>query len=116
VSFTDYLIVLYALDVIWLGSMQLLSAIGESRRPWIFQSMVRKDDMAPFQWALVNIVLGVTMWGLLELIGHPAHIPDWKLYVLLMANVFVFFYDLIVIAYGIRDTLGAVRPSSLGRP
>jgi hypothetical protein len=102
VSFTDYLIVLYTIDVVWLVSIQILSYVGNSRYPLIFRPMVRKDDMAPFQWAVVNIVLGIAIWAL-GLLGHPTHVPCWKLYVLLGANAAVFLYDVVQIAYGIRD-------------
>jgi hypothetical protein len=63
--------------------------------------MVRRADMAPFEWAIVNVILALSMWGL-DVIGHPAHIPDWKLYLLVGINVVVFLYDVVTIAYGIR--------------
>lgn len=102
VSFTDFLVVLYCIDVTWLVSIQILSAIGKSRNPLFFRSMVRKDDMAPFQWAIVNVLLIATMFGL-GVVGHPSHVPDWKLYTLIGANLLVFLYDVVMIAYGIRQ-------------
>jgi hypothetical protein len=102
VSFTDYLVLLYIVDVVWLVSMQFLSAVGKPGRwPGILGSMVRRADMAPFEWAIVNVILALSMWGL-DVIGHPAHIPDWKLYLLVGINVVVFLYDVVTIAYGIR--------------
>lgn len=113
VSFTDYLLMLYVVDVIWLVSMQGLSAIGKPGRwPGILGSMVRKADMAPFEWAIVNVILALTMWGL-DLVGHPAHVPDWKLYLLVGVNAVVFLYDVVTIAYGIRGRGGdasAIEP------
>ena len=102
ISFTDYLLILYGLDVVWLVSIRVLDALGK-RWPRPFGSMVRKRDMAPFEWAEVNIVLALVMWGL-DLIGsHPAAIPDWKLWVLLGVNALAFLDDVVKIAYGIRE-------------
>jgi|GEM_PF-234535 len=102
ISFTEYLLILYGLDVLWLTSIRFLDALGR-RWPRAFGSMVRKGDMAPFEWAEVNIALGLLMWGL-DLIGnHPSPIPDWKLWVLLVANGIFFLDDVVKIAYGIRE-------------
>jgi creatinine deaminase len=102
ISFTDYLVILYGLDVVWLSSMRVLDTLGK-RWPRTFGSMVRKKDMAPFEWARVNIFLGLVIWGL-DLIGsHPSPIPDLKLWVLLVLNAFVFLHDVVRIAYGIRE-------------
>jgi hypothetical protein len=102
ISFTDYLIILYGVDVTWLVSIQVMSWLGNQNRTRCFRSMVRGDDMAPFQWAVVNIMLAATTVGF-GLLGHTSRIPDWKLYVLLGANVVVFLWDVVKIAYGIRE-------------
>lgn len=101
VSFTDYLLVLYVVDVIWLGSMRLLSKTGE-RWPRALGSMVRGKDKAPFEWAWVNIIL-IVPTGLLYVTGHQDRIPDWMLYGLVGANVIAFAWDVMAIAYGIRE-------------
>lgn len=106
ISFTVYLLILYGLDVLWLASIQLLSRAGK-RWPGAFGSMVRERDMAPFEWAVVNIALGALMWGL-DVIGHPDHIPDSTLYVLVGANVIFFVIDVVKIAYGIREPKVAI--------
>jgi creatinine deaminase len=101
VSFTDYLLVLYVVDVIWLGSIRLLSQAGE-HWPRTFGSMVRGKDMAPFEWALVNVAL-IMLMGWLDVIGHPDRISDATLYVLVVANALAFGWDVLAIAYGIRE-------------
>lgn len=115
VTFTDYLAILYALDVIWLLSMQALDRLGRRwPRSRLFGPMVRRDDMAPLQWAEVNIVLAL-MIGAMGLIGgHPDAIPDWKLWVLLAINAYAFGKDVVVIAYGIREPeAGGTSPLAL---
>jgi cytosine deaminase len=42
------------------------------------------------------------MWGL-DVIGHPDHIPDATLYVLVVVNALAFGWDVLAIAYGIRE-------------
>lgn len=114
VSFTDYLLVLYILDVTWLVSMQILSAVGKlGGWPGVLSSMVRRADMAPFEWAVVNVILALSMWGL-DLIGHPTDIPDWKLYVLVGINIAVFLYDVGTIAYGIRERNKVIPSTTAG--
>jgi hypothetical protein len=110
VSFTDYLVVLYVIDVVWILSSRLMHRIGLWGRLPGFKSMVRGTDLVPLEWAVVNGVLAVVTWRL-AVIGHPAGIPNWKLWVLLLVNFAVFFYDLIKIAYGIRDAPSAATPN-----
>jgi hypothetical protein len=102
ISFTDYLLILYGVDVTWLGSIQVMSWLGKKNRIRFFHSMERHGDMAPFEWAVVNIILAVATVGL-GLLGHPSHIPIWKLYVLVGANFVIFLWDVVKIAYGIRE-------------
>jgi cytosine/creatinine deaminase len=101
VSFTDYLLILYVVDVIWLGSMRLLSKAG-GLWPRPFGPMVRGRDEAPFEWAWVNIGL-IMLMGWLGVIGHPDHISDLTLCILVGANVIAFAWDVVAIAYGIRE-------------
>jgi cytosine/creatinine deaminase len=102
VSFTDYLLVLYGLDVFWLTSIRVLDWLGR-RWPRSFGSMVRKKDKAPFEWAVVNVILGLTIWGL-GLVGHhSSSIPDRTLWILLIVNAAATVYDVVRIAYGIRE-------------
>jgi hypothetical protein len=115
VSFTDYLVVLYVIDVIWILSSRLMHRIGSSRRLPGFGMMVRGSDLVPLEWALVNGVLAAATWAL-AVVGHPASTPDWKLWVLLLVNFVVFFYDLIKIAYGIRDAPHVAKSDGTAPP
>ena len=114
ISFTDYLLILYGLDVFWLTSIRLLDWLGR-RWPRTFGSMVRRRDMAPFEWAVVNVILGLMIWGL-DLAGHhPSPIPDGTLWILLIANGAAFLDDVVRIAYGIREP-EAANVSALAPP
>ncbi len=115
ISFTDYLLILYALDVVWLLSIRLLHVLGKRWPRSLFRSMVRTRDMAPLEWAEVNVFLGLVIWGL-DLVGHhPYPIPDWKLWVLLALNAAAFLDDVVKIAYGIREP-NAANVSPLAPP
>jgi hypothetical protein len=102
ISFTDYLIILYAVDVTWLVSIQIMDWLGKQSPTRFFRPMIRHDDMAPFEWAIVNIILaGLTL--VLGQLGHPVKISSCTLYVLVGANLGIFLWDVVKIAYGIRD-------------
>jgi hypothetical protein len=103
ISFPDYLIILYAVDVTWLVSIQIMSWLGKQSSMQFFRPMIRgDDDMAPFEWAAVNMILaGFTLP--LGLLGHPAKISDCTLYVLVAANAVIFLWDVVKIGHGIRD-------------
>ncbi len=105
ISFTDYLLVLYGLDVLWLVSMRVLHWLGQAW-PRFFGPMVRDRDLAPLEWAIVNVILGLVIWGV-DLAGtHSADIDAWKLWLLVGVNAAVFLDDLVDIAYGIREPEG----------
>jgi hypothetical protein len=92
VSFTDYLIVLYAIDIVWVFASHLLHWLG---------LMERESDLPRWEWAVVNLLLcALTLW---LAIGHPASIPGWGLWVLLFANLIVFFYDIFGAVLDIRE-------------
>jgi hypothetical protein len=103
VTFVDYLLVLYALDVIWIVSVRTFHAFGTmSRSPTMFRLMVRKDDMPPVWWAVINIALGFTMWRFGLVARHP-HITNYQLEAVLAANALAFVADVFLIRYGMRD-------------
>jgi hypothetical protein len=103
VTFVDYLLVLYALDVLWIASVRSFHALGSLRRsPAMFKLMIRGDDMPPIWWALLNIVLGLTMWRFGLVARHP-HITNYQLEAVLAANALAFVVDVFLIRYGMRD-------------
>jgi cytosine deaminase len=114
ISFTDYLLILYGLDVFWLSSIRFLDWLGR-RWPRTFGSMVRRRDMAPFEWAVVNVILGLMIWGLGLAGHHPSSISDGTLWILLIANGAAFLDDVVRIAYGIREP-EAANVSALAPP
>ena len=103
VTFVDYLLVLYALDVIWIASVRVGHALGSrDRAPEIVKLFIRGDDMPPVWWALLNILLGLTMWRFGLVARHP-HITNYQLEAVLAANVLAFVADVFLIRYGMRD-------------
>lgn len=103
VSFIDYLLILYGLDVVWIVSVHATHRVGSSERfGGLFRRMVRDGEMPPVGWAVMNILLGLLLWFLGLAKGHalPA---EWKLWVVVGANALAFVADVFFIKYGLSD-------------
>jgi hypothetical protein len=107
ISFPDYLVLLYAIDIAWILVSHLLDWLAPATRLSWLKAMKRGSDLPPWEWAVVNFLLGVLTW--LLAIGHPASIPDGSLWVLVAANLAAFFYDVTGAAGEIRNQAGARR-------
>jgi cytosine deaminase len=103
VSFVDYLLVLYGLDVIWIVSVHASHKIGNAGHfRGLFRHMVRDGEMPPIGWAIMNVILGLLMWKLGLVKGHALP-SDLVLSTVVAANVVAFVGDVFLIAYGMRD-------------
>jgi cytosine deaminase len=105
VSFVDYLLILYSLDVVWIVSVHVTHRVGSSTRfRGLFRRMVRDGEMPPIGWAIMNVGLGALMWRLGLITGKSKSVPcDWKLYTIVGANAVAFVGDVFFLGYGMRD-------------
>jgi hypothetical protein len=95
VSFVEYLLVLYALDILWLSSFPLFHVLGQpTRLPKLFGRMVRKDDMSLLLlgWVVINVSLAAFMWAL-GLIPHDIGASNLTLWTIVAANIIAFCVD-----------------------
>jgi hypothetical protein len=102
VSFVDYLLVLYGIDILWLASFPLLHGLGQPNRiPQLFSRMVRGEDMSRryLGWVLINAILAVLMLGL-GLTSNPFKASDLTLSLIVIANIVAFCVDVFL---SVRD-------------
>ncbi len=102
VSFVDYLLVLYAVDIIWLSSFPLFHALGQPHRfPKLFGRMVRRKHISFLElgWIFINATLAFILW-VLGLIWHQHSASNRTLVGLLVANIVAFCFDVFL---SVRD-------------
>jgi cytosine/creatinine deaminase len=109
VTFVEYLLILYALDVFWIASVHVTHRVGSSDRfGGLLRRMVRDGEMPPVGWAVMNIGLGLMMWRLGLVTNHSLP-SEWKLYTVVGANGAAFAADVFFIKYGLREREGKYR-------
>ncbi len=99
VGFFDLLVLLYALDVVWILSislLHLLAGVGPLRR--VMGPMRRESDAFPIGWAVLNGTLMIFLW----LFGFLTDVKfsNCELWLLVAVNLIAFSVDVFVLNYG----------------
>jgi hypothetical protein len=108
-GFFDLLMILFALDIVWITSMGMLNSLS-SHRPGKRFSSLWKREVVPYGWALLNAVQLAILWlGEFAARRTPS---TGKLWLVVGMSVAAFVIDVFVLNYYLKIKKQKLRSES----